>query len=212
MSTKPLNILEISASGRHKGSVSRDLSENLVAALEDRYGAVRLKRRDLATGVPFVDEAWIEANFTPDEERSARHRETLAYSDELVNELKEADVLVLGVPVYNFSIPAALKAWIDMVARARLTFRYTENGPVGLLTGKRAVLVVASGGVPIDGDFDFATPYMRRALNFVGITDIEVIAADGQNARGEAALRKARGDIDKLLRGWPNTIATSAAA
>ncbi|MDH4055467.1 MAG: NAD(P)H-dependent oxidoreductase [Gammaproteobacteria bacterium] len=199
MSTKPLNILEISASGRHKGSVSRDLSENLVAALEDRYGAVRLKRRDLATGVPFVDEAWIEANFTPDEERSARHRETLAYSDELVNELKEADVLVLGVPVYNFSIPAALKAWIDMVARARLTFRYTENGPRGLLTGKKAYLVVATGGVPVGSAVDFATPYLRHALSFIGITDVEVIAADRLNSDRENSIDRARAQIAELV-------------
>jgi len=199
MSTKSLNILEISASGRHKGSVSRDLSENLVAALEDRYGAVRLKRRDLATGVPFVDEAWIEANFTPDEERSARHRETLAYSDELVNELKEADVLVLGVPVYNFSIPAALKAWIDMVARARLTFRYTENGPRGLLTGKKAYLVVATGGVPVGSAVDFATPYLRHALSFIGITDVEVIAADRLNSDRENSIDRARAQIAELV-------------
>ena len=199
MSTKPLNILEISASGRHKGSVSRDLSENLVAALEDRYGAVRLKRRDLATGVPFVDEAWIEANFTPDEERSARHRETLAYSDELVNELKEADVLVLGVPVYNFSIPAALKAWIDMVARARLTFRYTENGHRGLLTGKKAYLVVATGGVPVGSAVDFATPYLRHALSFIGITDVEVIAADRLNSDRENSIDRARAQIAELV-------------
>ena len=199
MSTKPLNILEISASGRHKGSVSRDLSENLVAELGDRYGAVRLKRRDLATGVPFVDEAWIEANFTPDEERSARHRETLAYSDELVNELKEADVLVLGVPVYNFSIPAALKAWIDMVARARLTFRYTENGPRGLLTGKKAYLVVATGGVPVGSAVDFATPYLRHALSFIGITDVEVIAADRLNSDRENSIDRARAQIAELV-------------
>jgi FMN-dependent NADH-azoreductase len=199
MSTKPLNILEISASGRHKGSVSRDLSGDLLAAMEDRYGVVRLKRRDLSKGVPFVDEAWIEANFTPDEDRSARHRETLAYSDELVNELKEADVLVLAVPVYNFSIPAALKAWIDMVARARLTFRYTENGPRGLLTGKKAYLVVATGGVPVGSAVDFATPYLRHALAFIGNTDVEVIAADRLNSDKENSLDRARARISELV-------------
>ncbi len=199
MITKPLNILEISASGRHKGSVSRDLSGDLLAALEDRYGVVSVKRRDLAKGVPFVDAAWIEANFTPDEDRSARHRETLAYSDELVNELKDADVLVLAVPVYNFSIPAALKAWIDMVARARLTFRYTENGPRGLLTGKKAYLVVATGGVPVGSAVDFATPYLRHALAFIGITDVEVIAADRLNNDKENSLDRARARIAELV-------------
>ena len=183
---KSLNILRVDASGRQQGSSSRELVSYLLAGLDARCASSEVRVRDLAESLPL--------------------------SDSLVEELRQADVVVIGMPIYNFGVPAALKAWVDLIARARLTFRYTENGPVGLLTGKRAVLVVASGGVPIDGDFDFATPYMRRALNFVGITDIEVIAADGQNARGEAALRKARGDIDKLLRGWPNTIATSAAA
>jgi len=199
MSTKPLNILEISASGRHEGSASRDLSAELVAALEDRHGAIRLKRRDLAKGVPFVNEAWIEANFTADEDRSARHRETLAYSDELVNELKDADVLVLGVPVYNFSIPAVLKAWIDMVARARLTFRYTGNGPRGLLKGKKAYLVVATGGVPVGSAVDFATPYLRHALAFIGITDVEIVAADRLNSDRENSMDGARARIAELV-------------
>ena len=199
MSTKALNILDISASGRHEGSASRDLSSDLIAALEDRYGAIRVKRRDLAKGVPFVNDAWIDANFTPDEDRSARHRETLAYSDELVDELKEADVLVLGVPVYNFSIPAALKAWIDMVARARLTFRYTENGPQGLLKGKKAYLVVATGGVPVGSAVDFATPYLRHALAFIGISDVEIIAADRLNSDKENSMDRARARIAELV-------------
>ena len=209
---KSLNILRVDASGRQQGSSSRELVSYLLAGLDARCASSEVRVRDLAESLPHVDQSWIEANFTAPEERSEQQQRVLSLSDSLVEELQQADIVVIGMPIYNFGVPAALKAWVDLIARARLTFRYTENGPVGLLTGKRAVLVVASGGVPIDSDFDFATPYMRRALNFVGITDIEVIAADGQNARGEAALRKARGDIDKLLRGWPNTIATSAAA
>ena len=163
MKTKTLRILEVSASGRRNGSITRELSADLIAALEDRFGSVQLTRRDLLHGVPFVDEAWIEANFTPDESRTQIHKDTLAYSDELVNELKDADVLLIGAPIYNFSIPAALKAWIDMIARARSTFRYTENGPVGLLKGKKAYLVVATGGVPVGGAMDFATPWLSLA-------------------------------------------------
>jgi FMN-dependent NADH-azoreductase len=199
MSTRTVNILEVSASGRHGASVSRELSADLIAALEDRYGKVKLSRRDLAKGIPFVDEAWIEANFTPDENRTTRHKDTLAYSDELVRELKEADVLIIGAPVYNFSIPAALKAWIDMIARARLTFRYTENGPKGLLAGKKAYLVVATGGVPVGSKVDFATPYLRHALGFVGITDVEVIAADGVNSGREDSMDRARKQIAELV-------------
>ena len=177
MTDKTLQILELSSSGRQEGSITRQLSAELIAALEDRHGTIDITRRDLAAGVPFVNEAWIEANFTPDEERTTKHQETLAYSNELVEELKNADTLVIGVPIYNFSIAATLKAWIDMIARARLTFRYTDNGPVGLLEGKKAYLVVATGGVPVGSAMDFATPYLRHALSFVGITDVEIVAA-----------------------------------
>ena len=177
MKDDTLNILEISSSGRHEGSVTRALSENLIAELGSLHDATNIVRRDVGTKMPFVDQNWIEANFTPDESRTQEHRDALAYSSELVEELKSADAVVIGVPVYNFSIPASLKAWIDMVARARLTFRYTENGPVGLLEGKKVYLVVASGGVPVGSPMDFATPYLRHVLSFLGITDVEVTAA-----------------------------------
>jgi FMN-dependent NADH-azoreductase len=116
-----------------------------------------------------LDTDWVTANFTPPEERGEAERAALAESDALVAELKAADVLVIGVPIYNFGIPAALKAWVDLVARARVTFRYTEQGPVGLLTGKRAYLAVASGGTPVGSAIDFATGYLRHVLGFLGI-------------------------------------------
>lgn len=199
MTEQGLNVLLISASGRKQGSATRALSADLIEALEDRHDAVNVVHRDVSNGVPFVDDAWIAANFTPDDMRTGEHRETLAYSDALVKELQEADVLVFGVPVYNFSIPAALKAWVDMIARARLTFRYTENGPVGLLAGKKAYLVVATGGVPVGSPVDFATPYLRHALNFVGITDIEIVAADRLNSSAEDSMDRARAHIAELI-------------
>ena len=199
MKTKTLRILEVSASGRRNGSITRELSADLIAALEDRFGSVQLTRRDLLHGVPFVDEAWIEANFTPDESRTQIHKDTLAYSDELVNELRDADVLLIGAPIYNFSIPAALKAWIDMIARARSTFRYTENGPVGLLKGKKAYLVVATGGVPVGSAMDFATPYLRHALAFVGITEVEIVTADRINSDKHESMDRARAQIADLI-------------
>jgi FMN-dependent NADH-azoreductase len=196
---KSLKVLRIDASGRRNGSTTRALVDDLIASLRGRYETLAVNRRDLADAIPHVDEAWIEANFTPEESRNDGQRETLRFSDSLVAELQAADVLVIGVPVYNFGIPAGLKAWIDMIARARLTFKYTQNGPVGLLQGKKAFLVVASGGVAIDSEIDFATPYLRHALGFVGITDIEVIAADQQGLRGEDALSVARSQIaDKV--------------
>lgn len=198
-SAAPLQILEVSASGRHHGSTSRALTGELIAALESGRGPAQIRRRDLADGVPFVDEAWIAANFTAEEDRDAAQREVLAYSDQLVSELQEADIIVLGVPIYNFSIPAALKAWIDMIARARLTFRYTENGPEGLLKNKKAYIVISSGGVAVGSDYDFASPYLRHALAFVGITDIEFIAAEQLNSKADESLDTARLRIGELV-------------
>ena len=174
-----MRILEISASGRRGQSVSRMLTAEVVDALERREGAVAVTRRDLADGVSQVDEDWITANFTPEDERSAAQNLALAESDALVAELQSADAIVIGSPIYNFGIPAALKAWVDMIARARLTFRYTADGPEGLLKGKKAYVIVPSGGVPIGSPMDFATPYLRHALGFVGITDVEFVAATG---------------------------------
>ena len=199
MNDKTLQILEISSSGRHDGSVTRELSGNLIAALEIQSSSSEVTRRDLSAGVPFVNDAWIEANFTLEEIRTRKHRDTLAYSDDLVAELQAADVLVIGVPVYNFSIAATLKAWIDMIARARVTFRYTDNGPEGLLKGKKAYLVVATGGVPVGSPMDFATPYLRHALSFVGITDVEVIAADRVNTDQDESMDRARQEIANLI-------------
>jgi FMN-dependent NADH-azoreductase len=196
---KTVKVLRIDASGRRDQSSTRVLTDNLIDALEDRYSDVDVVRRDLAQGMPHVDQNWIEANFTPDEARNTSHRQQLSYSDGLVDELKAAEVIVIGMPIYNFGVPAALKAWVDMVARARLTFRYTENGPEGLLNGKKAYLVVASGGVAIDSEVDFATPYMRQALRFLGITDIEVVAAAQQNKRGDESISDARAQIADLI-------------
>jgi FMN-dependent NADH-azoreductase len=194
-----MNVLEVSASGRRADSVSRMLTQEIVDALESRSGKVELTRRDLSKGIPLVDEQWINANFTAEEERSDEQRDVLAQSDSLVEELQAADVIVIGSPIYNFGIPAALKAWVDMIARARLTFRYTPTGPEGLLTGKKAYVVIASGGVPVDSAVDFATPYLRQALGFVGITDVEVVAADQLNNAGDDAIDAARIRIADLI-------------
>lgn len=199
MQTNQTRVLEVSASGRNGGSVSRLLTRDLINALDERYGNVLAERRDLAKGVPFVTQAWIEANFTPEESRSEEQRATLAYSDSLVAELEDADILVIGTPLYNFSIPAALKAWIDMVARARLTFRYTDNGPEGLLKGKKAYVVLATGGVPVGSPADFASPYLRHALAFIGITDVEFVAADRLNSQAEESIDAARARIAELV-------------
>ena len=175
-------ILRIDASMRREGSATRALGDAVIA----RLGPARVIRRDLADGMPQIDADWIAANFTDPAERTEAARAALAVSDGLVAELRAADILVIGVPVYNFGVPAALKAWIDQVARARETFRYTADGPLGLLQGKRAILVVASGGTEVGGAGDFATPWLRHTLGFLGISDVEVVAADRQMLRGDA--------------------------
>lgn len=205
-----LRVLRINSSARFEESTSRALTDNVIGALEARYGTVDLTDRDLADGVPFVDEAWIGANFTAAEARNEEQQKKLAYSDELVAELQRADVVVIGVPIYNFSIPATLKAWIDMITRVGLTFRYTKDGPLGLLENKKAYLTITSGGVAIDSATDFATPYLRHVLQFIGIGDVVVVAADQISRRGEDAIESARVTISDLVHTTPSLRAVAA--
>ncbi len=188
-----MTILHIDSSARTTGSVTRDLSARIV----EKLGGDVI-RRDLKNALPQINEDWVGANFTPADQRDNVQRDTLALSDELVDELQRADTIVIGVPVYNFGVPTALKAWIDLVARAGLTFQYTADGPVGLLEGKRAILAVATGGTPVGSDIDFATGYLRHVLGFIGIADVEVIAADRVMAQGEEAVAQAHTEIEAL--------------
>ncbi len=190
-------LFHLNASARKGGSVSRDLSHKLVEQLS-RPDTQIISRDVGAAPLPLLDEAWVAANFTPEEARSPEQKERLALSDTLVAELEAADTLVLGVPIYNFGVPAAFKAWIDLVARARKTFKYTESGPVGLLDGKKAYVVIASGGTASGSEIDFATPYIRHVLGFIGIHDITVIAADQLMATGEEKIASALSKISSL--------------
>ena len=194
MTYRPLNILRVDASARRSDSVTRDLTDRFIGSLKGTH-ETSVVRHDLADGLPLINEEWVGANFTPEEKRSETQQQALALSDKLIEDLKAADVLAMGVPVYNFGVPAALKAWVDLIARARVTFRYTETGPEGLLKGKKAYLFVASGGTPVGADYDFATTYMRHVLGFVGISDVTIIAADSMGSKGEAAVKAARYQI-----------------
>lgn len=188
-----MTTLHIDASARNAGSISRKLSQQIV----DKIGG-EVIRRDLANALPQIDEAWIGANFTPAGDRDSEARDRLALSDTLVEELKAAGTIVIGVPVYNFGVPAALKAWVDLIARAGLTFKFTENGPVGLLEGKRAILAVATGGTPVGSDIDFASGYMKHIMGFIGISDVEMVAADRLMAQQDVAIAAAEAQIEKL--------------
>lgn len=187
------HILRIDASARYDGSVTRDLTDQIIAHLNGD-----VTTRDLAQGLPLLDESWVGANFTPADARTPGQVEKLALSDTLIAEIKAADTLVIGVPVYNFGVPAVLKAWVDQIARAGVTFRYTENGPEGLLTGKRAILAMASGGTQAGSEADFATGYMRHIMGFIGIKDVTLVAADRLMADAEAAMQTAKAQIAAL--------------
>jgi FMN-dependent NADH-azoreductase len=171
-------ILRIDASMRKNGSYSRKLSDSLIEQLNKREQH-KLTVRDLSEGVPFINESWIGANFTDVGERTPEQRAVLSRSDALVNELQEADIIVIGLPIYNFGAPAAFKAWIDLVARAKLTFKYTDNGPVGLLENKKAYIVIASGGTQVGSEIDFVSNYVRFVLGFIGINDLTFIDSSG---------------------------------
>ena len=199
MTKKATTLLRVNASMRKHGSTSRQLTDELIDSLVASQPNKEIVTRELAGGVPFVDEDWIGANFTDETERSEAQRAKLAMSDEMVAELEAADTIVIGVPIYNFGVPAALKAWVDMVCRARRTFAYTENGPVGLLKDKKAYLVIASGGTDSGSEIDFATGYLRHVLGFIGIHDVTVVDASGLMKDENASLARARGQISEQL-------------
>ncbi len=171
-------LLTINSSGRHTDSVTRNMVAKVSQQLKHMNDNLDEIERDLITGIPFIDESWIGANFTADEDRSPMQVNRLQQSNDLVAEIQQADFIVIGSPIYNFSVPAVLKAWVDQIARARLTFKYTDQGPIGLMTGKQAILVMASGGVPIESELDFATPYLKQVLRFIGVNDVTVIDAN----------------------------------
>ena len=188
------HVLHIDASASRAGSITRELSARIVEKLRP----AKTTARDLADALPQIDADWVAANTTPANARTPEHTQRLALSDTLVAELKDTDVIVIGVPIYNFGGPASLKAWIDLVARAGLTFSYTADGPKGLLEGKRAILAVASGGTQVGSDIDFATGYLRHVLGFIGIHDVEIVAADRMAIDPEAARDAAFDAVEKL--------------
>ena len=152
----------------------------------------------LTSALPHLTEDWINANFTPADDRDAVQRDLLSLSDQLVDEAIAADTLVIGVPIYNFAVPASLKAWIDLMARVGRTFTYSEAGPEGLLKGKRAIIAVASGGTQVGSDIDFATGYLRHMLGFIGITDVQFVAADALMMDADAAMTRANSAIEAI--------------
>lgn len=170
-------ILKIDSSALVETSVTRRLSGRLVENLLDHHSGAVVLERDVSPGLPFIDEKWVTANFTPVDQRTSEQRAILELSDQLIDEIRDADALVIAAPMYNFGVPASLKSYIDMICRAGVTFKYTDKGPVGLMRGKKAFLVVASGGTALGSEVDFVTGYLQHVLAFIGIDDVEVVAA-----------------------------------
>ena len=165
-------------------SISRELAREFVANWKIANPDGTVIYRDLAAVIPApINQAWVQAAYTPENVRTAEQNALLAHSEELIQELESADEIVIGVPMHNFSIPSALKLWIDQIARAGRTFSYGADGPKGLLQGRKATLLVASGGVYSPGSpaaaMNFVDPYMKAVLSFIGITNVQTIAVGG---------------------------------
>ena len=191
------HILRLDASANPGESGSRALGEELLMRVEAQYPESAPRYRDLNLGAQFIDADWIDANLSATDARDETARQRLGASDELIAELQWADHIVLTTPMYNFSVPATLKAWIDQVCRAGITFRYTSDGPVGLLAGKRADIVITTGGVPVNSPVDFASGYLRQVMAFIGIDEVDIIAADGMNQNGEQSVARALQQIER---------------
>jgi FMN-dependent NADH-azoreductase len=188
-------VLRLNSGANHADSVSRPLVDRIIARLGDQ---ARVTTLDLSESVPLVNSAWM-AGVNGGSEAPA-DKAAAAASDAYIAQLLDTDVLVIAAPIYNFSVPAALKGWIDQVARAGVTFQYNGPGQVeGLVTGKKAYVVVSSGGVPLGSDFDFLSPYLRMVLGFVGITDVEFIDASGLAFDAAAAIERAEKQVDVLF-------------
>jgi len=193
------NILTINSSPKSDGSVSQGLIDRFINAWQTK-GATTIVNRDVGTTPPpHLDEATIGAFYTPEDARSDDQLAQIALSDELVSELEAADVIVIGAPMHNFGLSSGLKAWIDHVARVGRTFRYTENGPEGLLKGKKVYVLTARGGNYSEASpahaMDHQAPYLRTVLGFIGLDDVTFIHAQGV-AGGDDGIRAAEAEVE----------------
>jgi len=195
--TQPMKILRVDSSAKTENSESRRLTDRIIDGLKTNGKSLEVTVRDLNESLPQVNTAWIEANNTPSDDQTDEHKKILALSNTLVGEIEAADTLIVGVALYNFSITASLKLWIDLICRARKTFAYVDGSPKGLMTGKKAIICFASGGTPFESDIDFASGYLRHILGFIGITDVTFISAD-KHLMDDQSLINANAAVDAL--------------
>jgi FMN-dependent NADH-azoreductase len=197
------NVLRVSSSILGENSASSLLTQELVEALAGKNESFIVTERNFSqTPIPHLDEQWLQALHADADSRSTEQQAKVAFSDGLIDEVIAADTLIIALPMYNFTVPSMLKAWIDHVARAGVTFAYTEQGPKGLLKDKKVYLVASTGGVHEVGVSDFLRPYMKLVMGFIGLTDVEIITASGLNLgpeQREAGLNAARKQIASLV-------------
>lgn len=195
-------LLKINSSIFSSGGQSSQLADEFVAVWQAHHPGAQAIVRDLAQDpIPHLDAQRVTAFFAKPETRTPEQQALVAESDALINEIKLAEIIVIGLPMYNFGIPSTLKAYFDHIARAGVTFRYTENGPVGFLTGKKVYVFAARGGLYAGTPLDSQTGYVRNFLGFLGMTDIEFVYAEGLNmgeASKEAALAEAKQQLARL--------------
>ncbi len=184
------NILYVSSSPRGSASYSNQVATRIIDELRQANPQATLTVRDLAQDpLPHIDADFVAATRSADGPRTEKQRAILALSDALIDELVAADIVVIAAPMINFSVSTTLKSWFDYIPRAGRTFSYSEAGPKGLVTGKRVIVVSASGGI-YSGEnaaFDFQVPWLRNMLGFLGMTDVEVIRVEGTAYGPEAA-------------------------
>lgn len=196
------NVLVITASLFGQDGQSSQLVKRTLDQLQQVHGAIRTTHRDLATEpVPHLDGARFGAFLAGADDRDNEQQRVVDYSDSLIEEVTEADIIVMGVPMYNFGIPSVLKAYFDHIARAGVTFRYTENGPVGLLEDRPVYILAARGGIYADTPNDSQTPYLRAFLGFIGLKELHFVYAEGLNMGDErkaSALQEADRNIQTL--------------
>jgi FMN-dependent NADH-azoreductase len=195
-------ILQLNTSLFGESGQSSRLTGEFVTRLKDKHPGARVIRRDFsADPIPHLTEQRFKAALVPADKRTPEQEREAAIADELIVELRAADILVIGTPMYNFGVPSTLKAWFDHVARAGTTFRYTEKGPEGLMKNKKAYLFMTRGGRYAGTESDLQTPFIRQFLEFLGIKDLEFVFVEGLAMGVEAgreAIEKAGFCIEKL--------------
>ena len=194
-----MKIYQIDSSARKEGSTSRALAKKLLDKIKKPEDKVIY--RDLDDEMLFISGLTESGMKIPKSEQTDQHKKMFELSDRLVAELKDSDVIIISVPIYNFGPPATLKAWADLAARVKLTFKYGEDGRrKGLLEDKQVYLVITSGGTKIQGEEDFLTPWLIHMLNFFGIKKIDIVAADQMALDYEKSIKSAEDRIDQLFK------------